>query len=258
MESVISRMSLPPWITEQLEGDEQLQNKLTQRDIVEAMYRAERPFFTLQQIHQRVEPDVSKVTVRNRLDELAEREIVKTDTSADSLTLYYINHPESEWPLSPEGKQALKEESNNQSSPLFAFLQRPQVRRILSEELWRSVAWAALGLFGWAIIISESGYLEANALTVLGLPILTWASLTVGMIGFRLTTGHELQVQMKEGLHIVVLGGYVLAAFWAIFFILTLDYSPVLVIGLYLVIGGAYLIYYIRMISPRFDSAPET
>ena len=250
-------MSLPPRIIEQLEEEEQLHNKLTQRDVVETMYHAERPFFTLQQIQQRVKPDVSKVTVRNRLDELAELDIVKTDTSADSLTLYYINHPESEWPLSPEGKQALNEESDNSPRPLFEFLQRSQVRRILSEELWRSVGWAGLGLVGWSIIISTSGQLEATAWTVLGLPILTWASLTVGMIGFRLTTGHELQVQTKEGLHVVVLAGYLFAVFWAIFLILALDYSPVVIVGLYLLLGGAYLIYYTRIILPRFDSLTE-
>ena len=97
-------MSLPPWISEQLPENRRVNTKLTQRHVIETMHQSDRPFFSLQQIQQQIKPDVSKVTVRNRLDELEERGIIATETLADSLTLYYINHPESAWPLSPEGK----------------------------------------------------------------------------------------------------------------------------------------------------------
>lgn len=250
-------MSLPPWIAEKLDGDRTLNNKLTQQHVVETMYDADRPFFSLQQIQDRIKPDVSKVTVRTRLDELEELGIVATDRYSDSLTLYYINHPESDWPLSPEGKRAIDGKESGTSNPLFEFLRHTEVRLILREELLRSIGWAALGLFGWAMVISSTDQLAANVWTVFGLPILTWASLTVGMIGYRLATGATLQVQTKEGLHVATLGGAVLGGFWAVFLIFVLEWSPLLVIGLYVFTTAVYLLYYTRVILPQFDSPVE-
>ena len=98
-------MALPSWIEDRTEFD--LNKKLTQRHVVETMLEAERPFFSAEQIRARVQPAVSKETVRNRLDELREIDVVAAETYPESITLYYINHPESEWPLSPEGAEAL-------------------------------------------------------------------------------------------------------------------------------------------------------
>jgi len=97
--------ALPSWIEDRTEPD--LNKKLTQRHVAETMLNADRPFFSSEQIRARVTPDVSKETVRNRLNELQEIDVVAAETYPESITLYYINHPESNWPLSPEGKQAL-------------------------------------------------------------------------------------------------------------------------------------------------------
>lgn len=246
-------MSLPSWISEKLEQERRVNTKLTQQHVVEAMYNADRPFFSIQQVKQRIKPDVSKVTVRNRLNELGELGIVATETYPDSLTLYYINHPESDWPLSPEGKQAIEQDSAETQRPLLEFLQRPQIRQILREELWRSIAWIALGLFGWAILVSFSDRLAVNVWTGIGVPVFTWASLTVGMIGLRLTTGNKLQVLTKEGLHIVTLGGALFGGFWVVFLILVLEWSPLLTIGLYLFVTLVYFVCYFRIVLPKVN-----
>ena len=250
-------MSLPSWISRELENDRKVNTKLTDKHVVETMHEADRPLFSVQQIRDRVKPDVSKVTVRNRLRDLEERGIVATETYSDSLTLYYINHTESEWPLSPEGKQALNGQSASTENPLREFLQHPQVHEILREELLRSIGWAGLGLFGWAILVSSSSQLPAAVWTVLGLPILTWASLTVGMIGIRLITGNDLQIQSIEGLHIISVGGVVFGGFWAVFLIFVLDWPPLLTSGLYLFITAAYFVYYTRVVLPGFDAPVE-
>jgi Fe2+ or Zn2+ uptake regulation protein len=251
------QMSLPPWISEQLPEDGRVNTKLTQQHVIESMNQAERPFFSLQQIQQQIKPDVSKVTVRNRLDELEERGIIATNTFDKSLTIYYINHPESEWPLSPEGKQALNGESVGTADPLGDFLQHPRVRQIFREELLRSIGWAGLGLFGWAILVSSSSQLPVAIWTVLGLPILTWASLTVGMIGTRLITGNDLQVQSTEGLHIISVGGIVLGGFWAAFLIFALNWPPLLTGGLYLFVTAAYLVFYRKVVLPEVNRPVE-
>lgn len=97
---------LPKWIDDRLDRD--LDKTLTQRHVAETMVSADRPFFSTRQLQSRVKPDVSTATVRNRLDELQELDVVATETYPDSVTLYYIDSPESEWPLSPEGQRALR------------------------------------------------------------------------------------------------------------------------------------------------------
>lgn len=103
--------AIPPWIDERI--DRNLDNTLTQEHVVETMLKSDRPFFSLRQLHARIKPDVSRATVRNRLRELQEIDVVATETYPDSITLYYVDHPESDWPLSPEGKRAL-----NAATPL--------------------------------------------------------------------------------------------------------------------------------------------
>ncbi|AGN00497.1 hypothetical protein L593_02730 [Salinarchaeum sp. Harcht-Bsk1] len=97
--------TLPTWIEDRL--DPNLDHKLTQRHVVETMLEAERPFFSVTQLQVRLKPDVSGETVRNRLDELREIDVLAAETYPDTITLYYVNHPQSNWPLSPEGHEAL-------------------------------------------------------------------------------------------------------------------------------------------------------
>lgn len=100
---------LPNWIDNRVEHD--LNNTLTQQHVVETMVDSDRPFFSARQLQARVKPDVGKATVRNRLNELQEIDVVATEVYPDSITLYYIDHEVGDWPLSPEGKRALLSES---------------------------------------------------------------------------------------------------------------------------------------------------
>lgn len=249
-----SYMSLPPWISEQLSDERRVNTKLTERHVVETMYQVDRPYFSIQQIQDQIKPDTSKVTIRDRLNELEERGIVATESFSDTLTLYYIDHPESEWPVSPEGERALTEESVVDENPLREFVEHPRVRSILREELLRSIAWAGLGLFGWAILVTSSAQLTATLWTVVGLPILTWATLTTGMVGFRLLFGDEFRIQSTEGLHVVSLSGIVMGGFWAAFLIVVLNWPGLLILGVYISLTIGYTVYYSRVILPRFDT----
>lgn len=112
--------TLPPWIDDRIDDD--LNKKLTQRHLVESMVAAERPFFSAEQIRARVRPDVSKETVRNRLNELRAIDVVAAETYPDSITLYYVNNPASNWPLSPEGERALARDSPLDTLSLGDFL----------------------------------------------------------------------------------------------------------------------------------------
>lgn len=112
--------TLPAWIEDRI--DPTLEKKLTQRHVVEVMLEAERPFFSIQQLQALVGPTVSKETVRNRLNELREIDVVAAETYPETITLYYVNHPESNWPLSPEGQRALAYDSPLETLSLRDFL----------------------------------------------------------------------------------------------------------------------------------------
>lgn len=113
---------VPPWIDDRLEYGPSVDRKLTQRHVVEVLLESERPFFSITQVQARISPDVSRETVRNRLDELREIDVVAAETYPDSLTLYYVNHPDSNWPLSPEGKRALAHDSPLETLSAGEFL----------------------------------------------------------------------------------------------------------------------------------------
>ncbi|MFC3959718.1 hypothetical protein [Halovivax cerinus] len=123
--------TIPPWIERRI--DRSLDKTLTQRHVVEVMLDAERPYFSAEQIRARARPDVSKETVRLRLNELRELDVVVADTYPESITLYYVNHPESHWPLSPEGKAALAGERplDTLSAGEFVRLRNPAGIRTL-------------------------------------------------------------------------------------------------------------------------------
>ncbi|TQQ80806.1 hypothetical protein [Halonotius roseus] len=112
--------SLPEWIDERI--DRNLDNTLTQAHVVETMLDADRPFFSIRQLQARIKPDVSTATVRNRLNELQAIDVVATETYPESITLYYINHPEADWPLSPTGKRQLASESPLDRLSAWGFL----------------------------------------------------------------------------------------------------------------------------------------
>lgn len=125
---------------------------------------------------------------------------------------------------------------------------------ILKEELLRSIAWAGLGLFGWAWIANRTQAFEASIGVVAALTILTWAGLTIGMIGLRLATNTELQVQSREGLHIVTLFGIILGGYAVVYGIVVEGWPVLFAGGLYIAVLVAFLAYYQRYIVPQFNA----
>ena len=64
-------------------------------------------------------------------------------------------------------------------------------RRVLREELYRSVVWAFLALVVWAQFVTGTDYLDATVLTLAGPPVLVWAVVTGSLVAVRVTRGGE-------------------------------------------------------------------
>ncbi|WP_313692326.1 hypothetical protein [Halorarum halobium] len=138
--------ALPDWIDERI--DRNLNNSLTQQHVVETMLESKRPFFSIRQLQSRVRPDVSDATVRNRLDELQEIDVVATEAYPDSVTLYYVEYPESDWPVPPEGRDAVA-----QSSPL----DRLSIRGFLTMRETAGIRTLVLAGFQFTLVLVALG-----------------------------------------------------------------------------------------------------
>lgn len=121
---------------------------------------------------------------------------------------------------------------------------QPQRRRIIREELLRSIAWIGLGIVGWPLVISEVAWLDATALTVFGLPALTWALLTTGAIGIRAATSAEMQAQTPAGLVMSLLFGTMLGGVGAVYLVTAGEYSALWVTSAYVGVTVVTILWY--------------
>jgi hypothetical protein len=119
----------------------------------------------------------------------------------------------------------------------------PETRRVVGEELWRSVVWFALGLFGWSLIITSTDVLEASALTALGLPVLTAAVLGTVMVGLRLATGLELKADTEGSQLLWLVTGSALGGFLVLYDVLVNGRSSLLFVGYGLAVGVGVLLW---------------
>lgn len=129
-----------------------------------------------------------------------------------------------------------------------------ELRQIVIEECWRSVAWAALGLASWAFISTETTSLDPTITTLTGLTLLTWALLTVSMIGARLVTGAELNVTTRGGLVVILLISMSITAIIVLLLYLTTEWSKLFLGGAYLGLVAATIVYYRLVVFPDIEA----
>ncbi|WP_139171071.1 hypothetical protein [Halorientalis regularis] len=134
----------------------------------------------------------------------------------------------------------------------YGFMNR-EIPRIVREELWRSIAWFGLALVGWPILVDELAWLEQNLFTVFGLPVVTCAVLTAGMIGIRTVSGAELQYPLSSSG--VLLWGAILGVLTGVYLIAVEGYSPLLVVTGEVAAAAATVAWY--WYAGVFDSSTE-
>jgi|APHM01.1.fsa_nt_gi hypothetical protein len=127
--------------------------------------------------------------------------------------------------------------------------------RIVREELWRSIVWAGLGIVGWPTVVAEVAWVDQNLFTVFGLPVIMWAVLTAGMIGFRTVTDAELQRDMIS-LPAYFVEAAILGGIGAVYLVTAGGYSPLLVATGYVSVGAATVVWY--RYAGVFNSTTET
>ena len=74
---------------------------LTQRNVALIFVHGERPYYNVKKMHAAVGSDVSFDTVRARLEELHERDILKRE-KVNNGNIYWLDREESDWPVPPD------------------------------------------------------------------------------------------------------------------------------------------------------------
>jgi len=130
------------------------------------------------------------------------------------------------------------------------------MRRILRTELLRSIAWLGLGFVGWPVVVAAVSWLDATALTVFGLPVVTWAGLTAGAVGVRAATAGELRVRTPVGLSVWLLSGVALGGVGAVYLATAGGYPPGVTAAVYVAVTGAAVLWYWYARLPERVSEP--
>lgn len=120
----------------------------------------------------------------------------------------------------------------------------PELRGIVREELLRSIAWFGLGIVGWPILITEVAWLDATALTVFGLPVLTWAALTGASVGVRVLTDTDASVRSSAGLSVFLVLGVLLGGVGAVYLVAARGYSVLPVTAGYVTVTLVAVLWY--------------
>jgi hypothetical protein len=112
-----------------------------------------------------------------------------------------------------------------------------ELQQIIREELWRSIAWIGLGMFGWPILSEEFVWLDTTVFTVFVLPVITWALFTAGFIGVRVMTATDLQIQTPTGLSMSLLLGVMLGGVSAVYLVAAEGYDARWVSAVYITVS---------------------
>lgn len=91
---------LPDWIKDRIDSTN-FDKDLTQRHVALEFVHGDRPFYNVTQMDAALGSDVSGDTVRNRLDELHERDVLVRQ-KINNGNVYWLKQEDSDWPIPPD------------------------------------------------------------------------------------------------------------------------------------------------------------
>jgi hypothetical protein len=97
--------------------------ELTQRHVALEFVHGERPFYSVAQMHAALGSDVSPDTVRSRMDELEERDVLKSER-VNNGSVYWLIDADSKWPIPPD----VDVEPTQEEMTISQWRQQPHVQ----------------------------------------------------------------------------------------------------------------------------------
>lgn len=115
---------------------------LTQGHVALEFVHGDRPFYNVAQMHAALGQNVSTDTVRHRMDELHERDIL-TRRKINNGNIYWLNQPDSDWPIPPD----VEVEPEREELTVNEWRQKPYVQAAAGSILL-AIAGTAVTLIG--------------------------------------------------------------------------------------------------------------
>lgn len=125
--------------------------ELTQGHVALEFVHGDRSFYNVAQMHAALERDVSTDTVRARLDELNERDVLSRQ-QVNNGNIYWLNQSESDWPIPPD----VEVEPERDELTVNEWRQRPDVQTAAGS-VFLAIAGTAVTLIG---TFQSAGYYQ--------------------------------------------------------------------------------------------------
>lgn len=93
-------VELPEWIKSRIDTPNNNRN-LTQYQTIKEFVGSDRPYYNVARMHAALGGNASRGTVQSRMDELVERDVLKSE-KVNNGYIYWLNHEDSNWPIPPD------------------------------------------------------------------------------------------------------------------------------------------------------------
>jgi len=95
-----SDVELPEWIKSRIDTPNS-NRSITQYQVAKEFVKENRPYYNVSRMHAALGGNVSTDTVQSRMDELVERDVLKSEKVNNGF-IYWLNHKDSDWPIPPD------------------------------------------------------------------------------------------------------------------------------------------------------------
>jgi len=95
-----STIELPDWVKSRIATPDN-NRSVTQYAVAQEFFKRDRPYYNVSRMHAALGGGPSKDTVQSRLDELVERDVLKSEKVNNGF-IYWVNTDDSEWPIPPD------------------------------------------------------------------------------------------------------------------------------------------------------------
>jgi hypothetical protein len=91
---------VPEWVESRVDTPDN-NRSITQYQVAKEFVKGNRPYYNVSRMHAALGGNVSTDTVQSRMDELVERDVLKSEKVNNGF-IYWLNSEDSDWPIPPD------------------------------------------------------------------------------------------------------------------------------------------------------------
>jgi hypothetical protein len=136
-----SEVELPDWVESRIDSPDN-NRSITHRQVAKEFFKEDRPYYNVSRMHAALGRGASKDTVQSRMDELVERDVLKSE-QVNNGSVYWVNHEDSAWPIPPD-----TDVKPERTEPTVSEWKKFQYVQLAAGSLVVAVIGTAVTLFG--------------------------------------------------------------------------------------------------------------